>query len=313
MKDTKRQVLPPGLWVVATPIGNLQDMTPRAQQALEEANLIFCEDTRRTAVLISALGMSESRSLLKRLVRLDQHTGDRQIEEWVEKLQEGAQFALVTDAGTPAVSDPGAQFVKKAKESGVRMTPIPGPSAVITLLSVAGFQSGAFTFRGFFPRKTPERKAELELLSRASKISQIYLWFESPLRISESLQTVAELFPDVEIVVGKELTKLHERIFSGLSPHVSQAVQEEIEKVGAVGEWCFAIEFSNPIQCRSAEETEMVEKEWSWQKALHCLLSAGVSLTDSAQSISQNFGISRKKAYEKGLEFLGKKINKEKG
>lgn len=150
----------PGLWVVATPIGNLGDLSPRAREALELADAILCEDTRRTARLAAALGISTP------LERLDAHAGPRAIEKAVKRLEAGESLALVTDAGTPAISDPGAALVAAARDAGVAITPFPGASAVMTLLSVAGFHETPFTFRGFFrenpasaPRSSSSRNA----------------------------------------------------------------------------------------------------------------------------------------------------------
>ncbi|MGZ3709749.1 MAG: SAM-dependent methyltransferase, partial [Bdellovibrionota bacterium] len=200
MNNLKRQYLPPGLWIVATPIGNLQDLSPRARQALEDAHAVLCEDTRRTAALMSAVGAPRDG-----LERFDAHSTPGQVRKIVERLGQGENLALVTDAGTPAVSDPGAALVAEARAAGIVITPIPGPSAPVALLSVAGFRATEFTFGGFFPRKPGERR---ELLKSCEKdgISRIFVWFESPQRISEALAAVAEAQPAARVIAGKELT-----------------------------------------------------------------------------------------------------------
>ena len=213
MKETKRQDLPSGLWVIATPIGNLADMAPRALQALEKADLILCEDTRRTAALLSAL---EIPHFTRRLDRLDAHTESQRLPGWIEALEEGKSLALVTDAGTPGVSDPGAILVEAARKAGVRITPFPGASAVSVLLSVAGFSETSFAFRGFFPRKIKEQEQELEL-ALASKLVRVIIWFESPHRILDTLKVISQQNPEADLVVGKELTKIHEHLFYGVA------------------------------------------------------------------------------------------------
>jgi 16S rRNA (cytidine1402-2'-O)-methyltransferase len=293
MKETKRQDLPSGLWVVATPIGNLGDITPRALQALRNADRILCEDTRRTGVLLSALGITESQG---RLERLDAHTHPQKLDEWIEKIQSGESYALVTDAGTPAISDPGSALVAIAREKGVHVTPLPGASAVVTLLSISGFQGAAFTFRGFFPRKRSDQTEELEVASTFS-LSQIYVWFESPLRIEESLAVIGELYPDALVLAAKELTKLFERTFSGKAADVATQVKEEVQREGTIGEWCFAVQFPKSSPTETSD----------WIKALRCLLDAGISVSEASKRVSQVFGISKKVAYEASLKISGKK------
>ncbi len=296
MKDTKRQVLPSGLWVVATPIGNLADLTPRARVALEEADCILCEDTRRTSVLLSALGMH---SLGARLQRLDAHTPEAKIQNWVVQMQEGKRFALVTDAGTPAISDPGALLVARSRAAHIQITPFPGASAVLALLSVCGFYETAFTFRGFFPKKREEKEKEFQLVC-SSQVSDIFVWFESPLRVVDTLGVLENGYPDVSVVVAKELTKIHERTFFGSASQVSYAVQEEVLKEGALGEWCFAVRWIRPK--KSKEDLKLLEDESSvWSQALSCLLNLGISTVDAAKEVSQEFGISKRQVYNLAL------------
>src|SRR4051812_7937426 len=143
MKPSKRQELPAGLWVVATPIGNLGDLSPRAAQALGEADVILCEDTRRTGTLLAAAGIESE----ARLRRMDAHASEREVARAVGDLRDGKRLALVTDAGTPSISDPGARLVQAAHEAGIQVTPIPGASAPAALLSAAGFTETSFVFR----------------------------------------------------------------------------------------------------------------------------------------------------------------------
>lgn len=296
MENTKRQVLPNGLWIVATPIGNLEDFTLRARTALERADAILCEDTRRTSTLLSALQISQG---LGRLHRFDLHTERRKLHYWIDFLKEGKSVALVSDAGTPSVSDPGAVLVEQAHHEGISVIPIPGASAVMALLSASGFQSQTFIFRGFFPRKNGEQEKELESLS-SMPFASICLWFESPHRIVHSLEVVAKKFPDLRVVVGKELTKVHEKIDSGTSVEVFEKVKKQIEDLGELGEWCFAIEFPE----------QEIKPNSDWIKALNCMIQAQVSPTTAAKLVSQEFGIPKNLVYEAALTVSGKKKTK---
>jgi 16S rRNA (cytidine1402-2'-O)-methyltransferase len=283
MNELKRQDLPTGLWVVATPIGNLGDLSPRALSALAHADAVLCEDTRRTAQLLSALGLAGG----GRLRRLDAHAGEGAIAREVERLTEGASAALVTDAGTPGVSDPGSRLVAAARAAGVKVTAVPGPSAVTALLSVAGWEATEFSFRGFFPRKPRELEGE-----------GVQIWFESPLRIGETLAWLAERAPAAPAVAAKELTKVHEKVFAGSAREVAAEVASELEREGARGEWVLALEL--------APASKTVVESSEWVKALHCLLDARVAAPEAAKRVSQHFGVERKRVYAAALELSGK-------
>jgi 16S rRNA (cytidine1402-2'-O)-methyltransferase len=293
MGDSKRQDLPAGLWVVATPIGNLGDLSPRARAALEMADALLCEDTRTTQALLNALGIRREGGTL---LRLDAHAEKRGLEQAIGRLQDGESLALVSDAGTPGLSDPGARLVARAREEGVRVLPVPGPSAVAALVSILGTTEVSFTFRGFFPRKASEREAELELVS-GSAVSRVFVWFESPHRVAEALEFAASKLPGARALVAKEMTKLHERYAWGTLSEAAQSVSREVGEQGEKGEWCFALVLP-----------ELEERESSdWVKALQCLLDAPVSASVAAQLVSQHFGVSKRLAYDRSLELSGKK------
>jgi len=288
-KETRNE-LEPGLYVVATPIGNLEDLTPRARRVLEQADAVLCEDTRRTSELLSALGLKNS------LERLDAHASEKTIERAVERLQEGQALALVTDAGTPGVSDPAAALVAQARAAGITIVPVVGPSAVTALLSVSGFPETAFEFRGFFPRQKKEQNEEIGLFS-ALKRSKVGVWFESPHRISFTFECFAELCPEAEGVVAKEMTKIHERFFTGRAKDLLEKVKNEIAREGERGEWCFAFFFN----AKEATETDS-EKTLSWNRVLELLLESGVSVSESSRAVSQAFGVAKKKVYAEALK-----------
>jgi len=284
------------LWIVATPIGNLEDFSTRGRATLERVHTILCEDTRQGAKLISALGVAKSMS---RLERLDAHTGERAMEGWIRRLESGESFALITDAGTPAISDPGSTLVRLARERGIEVIPVPGPSAVPALLSVAGFEETAFTFRGFFPRAGVDQKQEIEQ-ARAFSLSRVFVWFESPRRVVDALATLAEVSPDSRVAAAKELTKIHEKVFWGSASETLQSVEAEIEREGELGEWVIAVRFPE------AEATKKQFPEGS-VKALHCLIDAGVPASEAARQVSHHFGAHKKSVYEAALKISGKK------
>ncbi|OFZ52401.1 MAG: 16S rRNA (cytidine(1402)-2'-O)-methyltransferase [Bdellovibrionales bacterium RIFOXYC1_FULL_54_43] len=304
MDEIKRQILPAGLWVIATPIGNLQDISLRAKNALEDADGILCEDTRRTAALISALGV---RSRISKLVRLDAHAKPAGIEAALARLKNGESLALVTDAGTPAISDPGSALVEAAHRAGIQVTPIPGPSAVMALLSIAGFEETSFTFRGFFPRREVERRNELAACA-GSGLSRVFVWFESPERISEALAVVARERPRFVVIVAKELTKLHEKIFRGGAVEVAAAIAAEIDQQGARGEWCFGVHTArNAKESCELGQVGQTDESSEWVKALRCLADARVSASDAVRQVSHHFGVPKNTVYERALKIFSKK------
>ncbi len=299
--------LPSGLWIVATPIGNLSDLSPRARLALEHADWIACEDTRRTRSLLSAVGIPASREGGgDRLRRFDRHTSSEVAESWVREMESaGESIALVSDAGTPGISDPGALLVRHALDAGIRVTPVPGPSAVSAFLSVTGWpDADCFGFQGFLPRqkKTLEGTVhERAGWARSTGRAWISVWFESPERVGESLKVIDSVLsgdPGVEVAACKELTKVHERLFRGSPSQVSAEVSEELEREGALGEWAIAIKF--PAVGAGASEPASQEE---WGRALECLQDAGVKDSESARIISHRFGVSRDEAYRRALDF----------
>ena len=191
------------LYVVATPIGNLEDLTARARQVLADVDLIAAEDTRHTGRLLSHLGLK------KRQIALHEHNEARVVPKLVEALESGQSVALVSDAGTPLVSDPGYRLVRAAHEAGVPVSPIPGASAVTAALSVAGLPTDRFCFEGFLPAKSGARRARLAVLARESRT---LVFFESVHRIAEALTDMCVAFGgDRAAFAGRELTKMYEQ------------------------------------------------------------------------------------------------------
>lgn len=204
------------LFVVATPIGNLEDITLRALRTLREVDLIAAEDTRRTAKLLAR------HQIQKSMVSLHLHNEQRETPRLLARLEAGQSIALVSDAGTPGIADPGEHLVHKAHERGIRVVPIPGPSAIMAALSTSGFPASEFVFLGFPPRSGPARAAWLERL-KAEPRTQVV--FEAPHRIGSLLGDLTATLADRPIQVHKELTKIHELLvtspFNKLTPDVS--------------------------------------------------------------------------------------------
>jgi 16S rRNA (cytidine1402-2'-O)-methyltransferase len=200
------------LYVVATPLGNLEDITRRAARVLGEVDEVLAEDTRHSRRLLDALGVRTP------MRSWHDHSSEAALESIVERLRGGASLALITDAGTPCISDPGYRLVRAAQEVGVQVVPVPGPSAVVAFLSAAGLPTERFEFVGFVPRKAGERGAAIDAWLGGDATIVAY---DSPQRVIETLAQLAERAPNREIAVGRELTKLHEEIVRGAAEEVS--------------------------------------------------------------------------------------------
>ena len=208
------------LFVVATPIGNLEDLTFRALRTLKEVDLIAAEDTRRTLKLLSHYGIR------KPMVSLHAHNETRETPKLVARLERGDSVALVSDAGTPAISDPGEWLVRAALAAGINVTPIPGPSAITAALSVSGLPAGEFVFMGFVPRSG---KARAGWLQRLSGESRTVVFFEAPHRLSRILADVRHILVNRPIMIHKELSKIHEKLvkYSSTDDHLELAQRGE--------------------------------------------------------------------------------------
>jgi len=211
------------LFVVATPIGNLEDVTLRALRVLKEADLIACEDTRQTQKLLSHHGID------KPTVSYHEHNEAERAAELVAKLERGANIALVSDAGMPGISDPGYRVVALAVERGIPVVPIPGPVAFATALAASGLPTDAFRFNGFLPAKSGQRREALEAL-RDSAVTEIF--YEAPHRLIEALRDVATtLGASRPVVVARELTKIHEEFVRGGAAEVLRQFEERAGEV----------------------------------------------------------------------------------
>jgi 16S rRNA (cytidine1402-2'-O)-methyltransferase len=217
--DRNRAANEPGtLHVVATPLGNLKDITLRALEVLRDSDLIAAEDTRRTQKLLAAYDLHVP------LTSYHEHNKQAKSRLLIERLLRGEKVCLVTDGGTPGISDPGQALVRQAREFGIPVVPIPGPSAVTCALSVSGMEGGAFVFLGFLPRRKSRRRRILEETSAQGRTVVLY---ESPYRIKKLLSEIRELLGDLDVLLTRELTKIHEELLSGTVSQVLQALGDK--------------------------------------------------------------------------------------
>ncbi len=225
----------PKLYVVATPIGNLNDMTPRMQEALASADLIAAEDTRVTMKLLNHYDLKKS------LISCHRHNEEEKAPHIVSRmLEEDLTVALTCDAGTPGISDPGHLLVRACWEAGVPVEPICGPSAVVTALSASGFDAKEFAFYGFLPREKKFLREKLDSIRKAGV--PVFVLYESPHRIADLVQQLAEAWPECMVCVCSDLTKRYERIYRGTAPAVLAELNANpnLDK----GEYCLAVDIS---------------------------------------------------------------------
>ncbi len=270
------------LSVVATPIGCLDDITLRALRILREADAILAEDTRHTRTLCSKHGIRTP------LRSFHEHTEHAKVDQLVKELVAGACFALVTDAGTPVVSDPGAYLVSRAAAAGVVVETIPGPSAVTAALSVAGFPVRRFAFEGFLPKSGRERE---EALTRISQSSVTTVIFESPYRIDSTLEELGNVLEDGrQLALCRELTKMHEQTLRGTVEEVRAALA-----IPSKGEITLVIEGSSGKPVEKEVDVRTLVVEWKGE---------GLSTKEMTHRLQSEAGWKRNKAYRAILHAL---------
>jgi len=213
---------PSTLYVVATPIGNLDDLSARARQVLAEVDAILCEDTRQSGVLLRHAGISRP------LLAVHEHNEGERAAALVQRLREGQRLALISDAGTPLISDPGYRLVAAVRAAGCAVSPIPGPCALIAALSVAGLPTDRFAFEGFLPAKAGERRARLQAVASDPRT---LVWYEAPHRIVETLEAAVEVLGgERRAVIGRELTKRFETVLDATLAELLVRVQSDADQ-----------------------------------------------------------------------------------
>jgi 16S rRNA (cytidine1402-2'-O)-methyltransferase len=206
------------LYIVSTPIGNLEDITLRALRILKEVDLIAAEDTRHTGSLLSHFGIR------KPLTSYFEGNELKKKELILSRLKQGDRIALVSDAGTPGISDPGFRLILTAIENRIPIVPIPGPSAVITALSVSGLPTDGFLFKGFLPHKSKKRR---DLLNQLEEVKETLIVYESPHRLNETMKDILDILGDREIVLTRELTKIYEEILRGKVSEIQNRIKDK--------------------------------------------------------------------------------------
>ncbi|MFC4255772.1 16S rRNA (cytidine(1402)-2'-O)-methyltransferase [Altererythrobacter xixiisoli] len=272
--------LAPGLYIVATPIGNLGDITRRAIDVLSRCNVIACEDTRVTHKLLRHLEIS------KPLWRYDDHSADVDRDRLIDAMTEGA-VVLVSDAGTPIVSDPGYRLVRAARERGITVTSLPGPSAPVMAMTLSGLPSDRFLFAGFLPQKDMARRAVLEELG---PVRSTLIFFETAPRLDRSLAAIEDVLPGRDVAVARELTKLYEECRSG-SPAELRAHYDAHPPKGEIV-LLVGPPVSGPIDSRDADALLIAALEHE-------------KPSQAAGSVAKATGLDRRTLYARALELRG--------
>ena len=260
------------LYVVATPIGNLQDLSPRGAETLRNADLIIAEDTRVTMKLCQVFGLKAP------LVSCHRHSEDSKAPGLARKiLDEDLSAALVTDAGTPCISDPGSELVKACADAGIPVLPVPGCCAGVAAVSVSGYDAREFAFYGFLPREKKDIRAKLEEIARGAKVAILH---ESPFRITELTEVIAETLPGALLTVCCDLTKLHEKTLRGTPEEVLRELKanEKTEK----GEYCVVLDLHGV----SLPEPETEAAEWPMEAKLIEEMKQGRTLREAQEALA---------------------------
>ena len=275
------RLVPGRLMLVATPIGNLGDLSPRAVEALASADLVACEDTRRTGRLLQHAGITGSD-----LLRLDDHTEERSAVVVLRRIGEGATVALVSDAGMPGISDPGERVVRRVVDAGHSVVVVPGPSAPVAAVAASGLATDRWCMEGFLPRKGSARSDRLAELAVEERTMVL---FESPHRLAATLgEMVRVVGPDRRAVVARELTKLHEEFVRGTVAELAERFAEPPK-----GEIVLVLEGAPPPSEVGDERIRVVLAE---------ARASGASTRDAADEAARRLGVSRRRAYRLGLE-----------
>jgi len=270
------------LVVVATPIGNLGDLTPRALEVLASADVVYCEDTRRSRTLFSAHGLTPKSPLQS----LHEHNEAERCAQVVERVRAGQVVALVSDAGTPGISDPGERVVAAVAQAGLEVTSAPGPSAVVAALSISGLASERFIMEGFLPRKGAERQRRIEQWGHDART---IVFYESPQRLGATLGELAARWPLRRVVVARELTKLHEEVVRGTLGVVAARYADR-EPLGEI-----------VVMLEGVVEERVVDDD-AIRRALTLAFLEGASTRDAVDEVAAALGVARRHVYQIALD-----------
>jgi len=289
--DDEKEAEEGKLYVVSTPIGNLADITLRALDTLRAVDLIAAEDTRRTRKLLSYYDIH------KPLVSYHEHNARQRGGELLDKIASGRNVALVTDAGTPGVSDPGKLLIEEALLRGIVPVVIPGPTALISALVVSGLSTQPFVFLGFPPARGAARK---RFFAEHAHISMTLVLYESPKKLAKTLKDLLESWGERRVAVARELTKMHEEIFRG-------SIAEAIEYFGSEvrGELTLVVEGAGPVvdmRPQPCRETAPGLDAPAWRDELKALLVGGLTSKEAVTAIADRFNLPRRMVYQAALE-----------
>jgi len=265
------------LLIVGTPLGNLQDMPPRAIAALKSADLILCEDTRHTRKLLTHFGIDRPTD------SYHEHNEDEKAARLIERIEGGETLALVSDAGMPVVSDPGYRIVRLARERGVEVEPIPGPFAGVLALVASGIAPMPFTFLGFTPHRQGER---LDFYRNAAELAHTTIIYESPERVIASLEDALDVFGDTEVTVAREMTKMHEEFVSGRISEVLATLQSRDRVHGEI-----TLVFAAPAEQHEEASPEQIRAEFER------LRESGMRRNDAVKAVAEKFGLRKNDVY----------------
>jgi 16S rRNA (cytidine1402-2'-O)-methyltransferase len=279
--DPNAVATPGGLYVVATPIGNLEDITLRAIKTLSSVDLIAAEDTRHTGRLLRHYHIDTP------LISCHEHNEQQRTPELIDKIRDGKAVVLVTDAGTPTVSDPGYRLVRSVIDQGLEVFPIPGVSAAVTALCASGLPTDAFVFQGFTPKKKGKRG---ELLDDLANEPRTLVFFESPRRVTALLDDIRSAMGDRQAVLARELTKLHEEFIRGRLSEIQARLAERSQIKGE----CTLLVAGAP----AAETISDTDLEVALRQALD---QSGSHLSSLSKALARRFNLPRKRVYEMGL------------
>ncbi len=266
------------LYIVSTPIGNLEDITLRALRVLKEVDVVAAEDTRRSSKLLNHYGISKP---------LTSYWGEKErvrSEEVLRKLRDGMSVALISDAGTPGISDPGGVLIERAIAEGIMVIAIPGPSAVIAAVSLSGLKVREFSFIGFLPPRKAERRKVLAELAIERKA---LVFYEAPHRILEALEDMAEILGDRNAALVKEITKIHEEVLRGSLI----TIQEDLQGRTVAGEYVIVVEGKKKEEVSFGDAMNEVRS----------LMKRGMGRKEAVKMISEQYGFSKRELYERSL------------
>lgn len=262
---------------MGTPIGNLEDLSIRAQRILQTVAVVACEDTRQSSKLMAAANAHRP------LVSLHEHNEAQRCHELVSRLAAGEDVALISDAGTPLVSDPGYRLVEAAIEAQIHVSPIPGPSAVLSALSVAGLPTDQFAFIGFLPHKQVARR---KLLESWAAVEATLVCFESPHRILEALEDLKDLWPTRRMAACRELTKMHEEVLRGMPEEILTSLKQ---RPAIKGEFTLVIDRSSAADTASPDQLKQI---------VDALIAEGISRMDAIKQAAKKVGLTKREAYD---------------